>query len=173
MEICSNLSVSEVIDNKIIRKLAWNNNKLGLFFLKGSERTPGPAPYQLKTDRDTCKFNFMVGVNAHAACLKGLRAQIWLLSPYLQRSSPAPSSCIGHQKPYKINPFSAHDSLPNGVAALRGPGAQCGNDLRVKGRLVSSSIKGKDCNCTMHRLSEKKGPAVTRTYVEYIGTELA
>lgn len=133
--------------------------------------TPGPSPYQLKTDRATCKFNFMVYVNVHAACLKGLLAQILEVSPYLQRFSvhsyrlfPVVSGTISHTK---LIHFLRTTPLPNGVAALRGPGAQCGNDLRVKGRLVSSSIKGKDCNCTMHRLSEKKGPAVTRIYGIY------
>lgn len=135
------------------------------FFLKGSKWTRGPAPYQLKTDRDTWKFNFMVGVNARAARLKALAG--FSISAALL---PVVSGTISHTK---LIHFLRTTPLPNGVAALRGPGAQCGNDLRVKGRLVSSSIKGKDCNCTMRRLSEKKGPAVTRTYVEYIGTELA
>lgn len=74
---------------------------------------------------------------------------------------------IKHHRPYKINPFSAHDSPPKWCGCSPRPGAQCGNDPQVKGRLASSSIKGKDCNCTMHRLCEKKGPAVTGIYGIY------
>lgn len=70
--------------------------------------------------------------------------------------------------PHKINQFSVHDSPPP-PPKWRGcsprPGAQCGNDPQVKGRLASSSIKGKDCNCTMRRLCEEKWePAVTKIY---------
>lgn len=48
---------------------------------------------------------------------------------------------IKHHRPYKINPFSAHDSPPKWCGSSPRPGTQCGNDLQVKGRLASSSIK--------------------------------
>lgn len=75
------------------------------------------------------------------------------------------SSTIGHTK---LIHFLRTTPLPNGEGCSPRPGAQCGNDPQVKGRLASSSIKGKDCTCTMRRLYEEKRPAVTGIYRIYM-----
>lgn len=83
---------------------------------------------------------------------------------YATGHSHSVSSCTGYTK--LINFLrTTPPLLPKWCGCSLRPGAQCGNDLQVKGRLASSSIKGKDCNCTMRRLCEEKGePAVTKIY---------
>lgn len=80
---------------------------------------------------------------------------------------------IKHHRPYKINQFSAHDSPPKWCGCSPRPGAQCGNDPQVKGRLASSSIKEKDCNCTMHRFCVRTGASSDQFIYWYMGRKLS
>lgn len=89
-----------------------------------------------------------------------LAVSLWV---YATGHSHSVSSCTGYTK--LINFLRTTPPLPKWCGCSPRPGAQCGNDPQVKGRLASSSIKGKDCNCTMRRLCEEKGePAVTKIY---------
>lgn len=149
--------------------------------------TPALHLINLKQTTTTDMFNSMLYVDVHAAGVKahsrnGLLAPVWCARPLLQRLwwsffplpytfwyRPLPVG-IKHHRPYKINQFSAHDSPPKWCGCSPRPGAQCGNDPQVKGRLASSSIKEKDCNCTMHRFCVRgRGPAVTSLYIDICG----
>lgn len=112
-----------------------------------------------------------------ARAINGLLAQFWsqtvpvgfdggcLYTFFFFATGQLVSSSTGHTK---LIHFLRTTPLPNGEGCSPRPGAQCGNDPQVKGRLASSSIKGKDCTCTMHRLYEEKRPAVTSIYKIYM-----